>query len=293
MSVITDVLIVTGGGEDEAITRVNRWLEDNDPRKPQFGRLDAGKAGAGGTKASGMVLYAACFNLVDASGLEDAILSAPWRCPSFVAAYFNGETGPVYLLSPARAGQWVLEEDGGERLERIRLVPVEVFGAGEEDCRSCGGTVQCGYGLMDAVSGWSDCNRALGRIYRKDDLDGRDAEGRAGCITVYVPESEMAKFDRRYGDTADGDWDRCPGCKVPYSRLSPRHELKRPGCVTPLPHEPAWNLLPFGGGRGRSRPPWKCTWHGWVEGDRCAECHREHAEYQATGNWVPRAEMRR
>jgi hypothetical protein len=54
VSVITDVLIVTSG-EDEAIATVNRWLEENDPRKPQFGRLDAEKAGCG-TKASGLTL---------------------------------------------------------------------------------------------------------------------------------------------------------------------------------------------------------------------------------------------
>ena len=285
MSVITDVLIVTSG-EDEAIAAVNRWLEENDPRKPQFGRLDAERAGCGGTKASGMILYAACFNLVDVGGLEDAILRAPWRCPSFVAAYFSGETGPVYLVSPARAGRWKLEEDGGERLERVRLVPVEVFGADEEDCRSCGAVIECGYGLMDAVSAWSDCNRAIGRIYRREDVEGRDEEGAAGCITAYVPQSELEKFDRRYGEAVNGDYDRCPACHVPYSKLPDRHRLKRPECETPLPHLPVWNLLPLGG-RGRDKPPWKCGWHGWVEDDRCARCHREHIEYLATGTWEP------
>ncbi len=291
MSVITDVLIVTGG-EDEAVARVNRWLEDNDPRRPQFGRLDAEKAGCGGTKASGMVLYAACFNLVDVGGLEDVILSAPWRMPSSVAAYFNGETGPVYLVSPARAGRWKLEEDGGERLERVRLVPVEVFGAGEEDCRECGAVIRCGYGLMDAVQAWSDCNRAIGRIYRKDDDCTEGYRNPGDNITVYVPKSEMAKFERRYGDLVDGDYDRCPACHVPYSKLSPRHVLKRPECVTALPHEPVWNLLPRNG-RSPGKIPWKCSWHGWVEDELCGECRREHAEYRETGNWVPREEIRK
>ena len=244
MSVITDVLIVTSG-EDEAIATVNRWLEENDPRKPQFGRLDAEKAGCGGTKASSMILYAACFNLVDIGGLEDAILRAPWRCPRSVAAYFNGESGPVYLVSPARAGRWKLEEDGGERLERIRLVPVEVFGADEEDCRGCGGTIQFGYGLCDAVPAWSDCNRAIGHIFRKDDDYTEGYREPGDTITVYVPQSEMAKFGRRYGDEAGN---RCPACHVEYRDLPERHTLKRRlECVTPLPHQPVWNLLPRGG----------------------------------------------
>jgi len=172
----------------------------------------------------------------------------------------------------------------GEPLVRIRLVPVEVFGADEEDCMSCGGTIRFGYGLMDAVSAWSDCNRAIGHIFRKEDLphlEGCNAERDAGCITVYVPQSEMAKFEHRYGDAPFG---RCPACHVPYSELPERHKLKRPECVTPLPHQPVWNLLPMGG-RARGKPPWKCTWHGWVEDERCARCHREHAEYLETGTW--------
>ena len=32
---------------------------------------------------------------------------------------------------------------------------------------------------MDAVSAWSDCNRAIGHIFRKEDLLGRNADGAA------------------------------------------------------------------------------------------------------------------
>ena len=51
----------------------------------------------------------------------------------------------------------------------------------------------------------------------------------------------------------------------------------------PLPHVPAWNLLP------RARPAsWECTWHGTVSGELCAECHREHAGYLEGGTWEDR-----
>jgi hypothetical protein len=171
---------------------------------------------------------------------------------------------------------------GGEPLVRIRLVPVEVFGAGEEDCPGCPATVRFGYGLMDAVSAWSDCNRAIGKIYRLEDIEDRDDEGAEDCITVYVPQPEMAKFEKRHGDAPFG---RCPSCHVEYGELPKEHRviLTRPACETPLPHEPAWNLLPFGG-RAR-KPPWKCEWHGWVEDEKCAACRREHREYLDTGTF--------
>lgn len=110
MSVITDVVIVTMHGEDEAIARVNDWLAQNDPRKPRLNRLAAEEAGAGGTKVSSAVLYAAAFNYVDGSGLEDAIRAAPWRCPSFVVAYFDDEFTPTFVMSPARPGRWMTRE---------------------------------------------------------------------------------------------------------------------------------------------------------------------------------------
>lgn len=110
MSVITDALIVTMHGEDEAIAHVNRWLAENDPRKPQLSKLDAEDAGAGGTKVSSMVLYAAAFNYVDLGGLEEAIRAAPWRCPSSVVAYFNDEHMPTFVMSPQRPGRWTTRE---------------------------------------------------------------------------------------------------------------------------------------------------------------------------------------
>jgi len=122
------------------------------------------------------------------------------------------------------------EARAGDPLVRVRLVPVEVFGADEEDCPSCGAMIKFGYGLSDAVSAWSDCNRAVGHIFRKEDmpgLEGVNAERDAGCITAYVPQSEMAKFETRYGDTPFG---RCPACHVEYDELPEGHRLKRPEC---------------------------------------------------------------
>lgn len=79
-----------------------------------------------------------------------------------------------------------------EDLVKIVLVPVEVFGT---VCQTCDEDV--GYGLSDAVGAQSDCNRAIGRIYRRDDVEGRDSDE---VITVYVPRSELPKFDKRFGE---------------------------------------------------------------------------------------------
>jgi len=117
-----------------------------------------------------------------------------------------------------------------EPLVKVVLVPVEVFGA--DRCDRC--ESRMGYGLMDAVSAWSDCNRAIGRIYRREDLEGRNEDGAAGCITVYVPESEAGKFDHRYGDEVDAD--RCPACHVPYPKLPEGHVLRRPQCDGTVPY---------------------------------------------------------
>jgi len=114
----------------------------------------------------------------------------------------------------------------GEPLVKITLVPVEVFGADEEDCPGCGGTIAFGYGLMDAVSAWSDCNRAIGHIYRVEDMEGRNAEGAADCITIYVPQSELPKFKKSHSDG-----DRCPACHIPYGDLPESHRVSRPACM--------------------------------------------------------------
>jgi hypothetical protein len=117
----------------------------------------------------------------------------------------------------------------GQPLIKVTLVPVEVFGADEEECPRCSAIIRLGYGLMDAVSAWSDCNRAIGRIYRVED-EGfeRNADGAKDCITVYVSQSEMAKFAKVHGEGGD---DRCPACHVRYAELPEQHAIMRPACT--------------------------------------------------------------
>lgn len=76
----------------------------------------------------------------------------------------------------------------------VRLCPVQVFGA--DQCDRC--EAPAGYGLMDAVTAWSDCNRAYGKIYRRDDDWSMRAEGHT--ILVWVTPEEAEKFDRVLGD---------------------------------------------------------------------------------------------
>lgn len=75
---------------------------------------------------------------------------------------------------------------GGD-LVKVTLVPVEVFGTES-------------YGLADAVSPWSDCNRARGHIYRRDEDENVPYRNPSEVITVYVPRNELPKFDESFGD---------------------------------------------------------------------------------------------
>lgn len=76
----------------------------------------------------------------------------------------------------------------------VRLCPVQVFGA--DECDRC--MAPAGYGLMDAASAWSDCNRAYAHIYRRDEpqMNRREHE----TILVWVTPEEAEKFDRVLGD---------------------------------------------------------------------------------------------
>jgi len=108
----------------------------------------------------------------------------------------------------------------------VRLVPVEVFG-GDCSCHEEAGhayiqpegtpegmTAQeqpsgviklvprCegwSYGLSDAVGAKSDCNRAIGKIYRVHDTD--HASGRPeDTVVVFVPRSAVQWFETQRGE---------------------------------------------------------------------------------------------
>jgi hypothetical protein len=92
----------------------------------------------------------------------------------------------------------------------IELVPVEVFGTAchctDPACEHRDG----GYGLSDAVSAWSDCNRAIGRIYRVEDFGAQPGqrwrhdpspsrEPGASCI-VWVRRADLPWLERQHGE---------------------------------------------------------------------------------------------
>lgn len=85
---------------------------------------------------------------------------------------------------------------------RVRLVPVEVFGAG---CDDRSHEDQWGYGLCDAVSAWSDCNRAEGHIFRFDDEFAAEFREPGETLTVQVNRAEYEAFSSRKWGDADGE----------------------------------------------------------------------------------------
>ena len=111
MSFLTDVAVVTIGGEDEAVAFVNARLAEGDPRPQQLGRTDLEQAGAGGRKVSSVVVYAACFNYLDLGGFEDAVRTAPWRLPGWTrtaaaACRSSRSAGRTPSSSTSRAAAW-------------------------------------------------------------------------------------------------------------------------------------------------------------------------------------------
>lgn len=87
----------------------------------------------------------------------------------------------------------------GEPLIRLRLVPVEVFGT-DEPCGNCGKDHEWGYGLMDAVQAWSDCNRAIGRIYRVDEAESERWRQPGDTVEIWVRQPDMPWFEKRFGE---------------------------------------------------------------------------------------------
>jgi len=81
--------------------------------------------------------------------------------------------------------RFLLRKRKTDNLVPLTLVPVEVFG--EDD----------GYGLMDAVSAWSDCNRAEGRIYRVEDFS--PAYRLPGeSVQVWVRQEDVEFFQKNW-----------------------------------------------------------------------------------------------
>lgn len=90
-------------------------------------------------------------------------------------------------------------------MKRLTLVPVEVFGGCDHP--GCHDTCDTfGYGLCDAVGpGYSDCNRAIGRIYRVEDLTPENGdymidEGKQVRVHVWIAESDAEFFTQKFGE---------------------------------------------------------------------------------------------
>ncbi len=96
-------------------------------------------------------------------------------------------------------------KDVGDGWVEVTLVPVQVFGenmccehnphgaildGSHPEWRDCDSQ---GNGLCDAVSWWSDCNRAWGRIYRFEDLNSANREP-GETLTVRVKRDEFEAF---------------------------------------------------------------------------------------------------
>ena len=87
-----------------------------------------------------------------------------------------------------------------EEFVGVELVPVEVFGTnGCGQCQHC--EENSGYGICDAVQAWSDCNRAIGHVYRVEDTPGHREFG--DSITVQVHKSDMPWFKKEFGSYDD------------------------------------------------------------------------------------------
>ena len=92
---------------------------------------------------------------------------------------------------------------------QIHLVPVEVFGGNdpaEEDALGKAGLdPRWSYGLCDAVQSWSDCNRAWGKIYRRDEEGSTPYRKPGETVTVYVAPEDMFFFDKVWSDSGPDD----------------------------------------------------------------------------------------
>lgn len=95
-----------------------------------------------------------------------------------------------------RKKRWKPVPTPAEELATLWLVPVEVFGAGDcgHDCPAC--ETHEGYGLCDAVSSWSDCNRAIGHIYRVDETWAHREPGER--VQIMVRKADLPFFAKNW-----------------------------------------------------------------------------------------------
>ena len=93
MSVITDVILLAGDGEAEAVAAVNGYLHDLQAHLGGDLELAGPSDNFGGTKVPSFAAWGAAFNYLDRQTLLDAICAAPWRYPSSVALVTWHESG--------------------------------------------------------------------------------------------------------------------------------------------------------------------------------------------------------
>ena len=95
VSLITDVVVVTSGAEDEAIAAVNAAMAAHaTPGCPaEYALRPVGGPGDfGGSKVASARVYGGCFNFLPWAEFCDAIRAAPWRFPGHVLAWIDSES---------------------------------------------------------------------------------------------------------------------------------------------------------------------------------------------------------
>ncbi len=97
MSVITDLLLVTGFDESDAIARVNAWCAANDERKQEFARIDMEVAG--GYKVFTSRVWAMSANHFEWWELVEALPSFGWRWPTGVMLLVHYEHHDEELIA--------------------------------------------------------------------------------------------------------------------------------------------------------------------------------------------------
>lgn len=105
---------------------------------------------------------------------------------------------------PARGDldSYILErrDDG---MCRVHLVPIEIFGQECDHPAHEGEPEPFGYGLCDAVQAWSDCNRAIGHMFRLDEGYSAPYRRADDVIEIWVHEDELPKFLRKWPTSDD------------------------------------------------------------------------------------------